>query len=294
MTGSIGVVTINLPRLGFISKNKEEFKENLKALMELAKNSLEIKRKMLEKLMEQNLYPVSKIYLEPIYERYKKYWSNHFSTIGIIGMNEASLNLLNKAISTPEGHDFAKEILVFMRETMKDFQEETGNLYNLEATPAEGTSFRLAQIDKAKYPIIITQGNGVPFYTNSTHLPVNHTNDIFEALKLQDDLQTQYTGGTVLHGFLGEALETPDACKRLVQKITNNFKLPYFTLSPTFTICCNHGYIAGKHETCPYDKENNCETEVFSRVVGFYRPVRQWNKGKQAEFSIRETYSINV
>lgn len=294
MTGSIGVVTINLPRLGFISKNKEEFKENLKTLMELAKNSLEIKRKMLEKLMEQNLYPVSKIYLEPIYERYKKYWSNHFSTIGIIGMNEASLNLLNKAISTTEGHDFAKEILVFMRETMKDFQEETGNLYNLEATPAEGTSFRLAQIDKAKYPIIITQGNGVPFYTNSTHLPVNHTNDIFEALKLQDDLQTQYTGGTVLHGFLGEALETPDACKRLVQKITNNFKLPYFTLSPTFTICCNHGYIAGKHETCPYDKENNCETEVFSRVVGFYRPVRQWNKGKQAEFSIRETYSINV
>jgi ribonucleoside-triphosphate reductase (formate) len=293
MTGSIGVVTVNLARIGYTSENKEEFKEKLRDLMDMARNSLEIKRKVLEKLMDQNLYPVSKIYLESIKERFNKYWSNHFSTIGLLGMNEACLNLFNEDITSVKGQEFSKEILSFMRGVISNYQEETGNLYNLEATPAEGTSYRLAQLDKKKFGKIITQGNGIPFYTNSTHLPVNYTSDIFEALKLQDGLQTLYTGGTVLHGFLGESLDTPESCKNLVNKITSNFKLPYFTISPTFTICCNHGYIPGRHEECPYKKEG-CETEIFSRVVGFYRPVKQWNKGKQEEFKIRETYSINV
>lgn len=290
MTGSIGVVTINMPRIGYQCNDEKEFKEKLFELMDMARNSLEIKRKVLDKLMDHNLYPVSKIYLEPIYERHGSYWANHFSTIGLLGMNEACLNLFGESITTPKGHAFAKEILKLMRERIMGYQVETKHLYNLEATPAEGTSYRLAQLDKKKYPEIRTQGGDVPFYTNSTHLPVDFTSDIFEALKLQDDLQTQYTGGTVLHGFIGEALDSSESCKNLVKKITSNFHLPYFTISPTFTVCSNHGYINGRHDECPNDN-GSCDTEVFSRVVGFYRPVRQWNKGKRAEFDIRETYN---
>jgi ribonucleoside-triphosphate reductase (formate) len=292
MTGSIGVVTINLPRLGYLATTEEDFKEKLLHLMELAKQSLEIKREILEKLMHQNLYPVSKIYLDSIYEHYGTYWANHFSTIGLIGMNEACLNLFGETIATEKGQRFAKDILVFMRDHIKDYQVQTGHLYNLEATPAEGTSYRLAQMDKKAYPEIITQGKDVPFYTNSTHLPVNFTSDIFEALKLQDDLQTQYTGGTVLHGFIGETIDSSESCKNLVRKISNGFKLPYFTLSPTFTVCNKHGYFGGRQDVCPKN-DGTCETEVFSRVVGFYRPVRQWNKGKQAEFEIRSTYKMS-
>lgn len=292
MTGSIGVVTINLPRIGFLAENEQEFKNKLLEIMELAKQSLEIKREMLEKLMDQNLYPVSKIYLESVKEHYKKYWANHFSTIGLVGMNEACLNLFGETIASPNGQKFAKEILGFMRDHIRDYQIKTGNLYNLEATPAEGTSYRLAQLDKKMYPEILSQGKDVPFYTNSTHLPVNFTTDIFEALKLQDDLQTQYTGGTVLHGFIGETIDSSESCKNLVKKISNGFKLPYFTLSPTFTICSQHGYLGGRHDVCPQNN-GKCETEVFSRVVGFYRPVRQWNKGKQAEFEIRSTYKMS-
>jgi ribonucleoside-triphosphate reductase len=292
MTGSIGVVTINLPRLGYLSSDEGDFKERLIRLMDMAKDSLETKREILDKLMEQNLYPVSKIYLDSIHQKNKSYWSNHFSTIGLVGMNEACLNLLGQPISTEAGHIFAKDILILMREHIKQYQVETGHLYNLEATPAEGTSYRLAQIDKKKYPDIITQGKAVPFYTNSTHLPVNHTSDIFEALRQQDDLQTQYTGGTVLHGFIGEAIDSSESCKGLIKKIATNFHLPYFTISPTFSICCNHGYFGGRHDKCPQDN-GNCVTEVFSRVVGFYRPVKQWNKGKQEEFERRETYKMS-
>ncbi|MEI6092251.1 MAG: ribonucleoside triphosphate reductase [bacterium] len=292
MTGSIGVVTINLPRIGFLSNNEQEFKDKLLETMELAKQSLEIKREILEKLMNQNLYPVSKIYLESVKEHYDKYWANHFSTIGLVGMNEACLNLFGETIATQNGQRFAKEILTFMRDHIRDYQIKTGHLYNLEATPAEGTSYRLAQLDKKMYPTIVSQGKDVPFYTNSTHLPVNFTTDIFEALKLQDELQTQYTGGTVLHGFIGETIDSSESCKNLVRKISNGFKLPYFTLSPTFSICNQHGYLGGRHDVCPKNS-GTCETEVFSRVVGFYRPVRQWNKGKQAEFEIRSTYKMS-
>lgn len=292
MTGSIGVVTINMPRLGYLSADEKEFKERLVDLMDKAKDSLEIKRKVLDKLMDHNLYPVSKIYLEPIFQHHGSYWANHFSTIGLVGMNEACLNLFGEAITTERGHRFSKEILTLMREKMREYQIETKHLYNLEATPAEGTSYRLAQLDKKKFPEIRTQGKDIPFYTNSTHLPVDFTSDIFEALKQQDDLQTQYTGGTVLHGFIGEAMDSSESCKNLVKKITSNFHLPYFTVSPTFTVCSNHGYISGRHDKCPKDN-GTCETEVFSRVVGFYRPVRQWNKGKQAEFEIRETYKMS-
>lgn len=292
MTGSIGVVTINLPRLGYLSSNEGDFKERLIRLMDMAKDSLEIKRGILDRLMDQNLYPVSKIYLESIRERNTSYWANHFSTIGLVGMNEACLNLFGEPISTERGHKFAKEVLILMRNHIAQYQVETGHLYNLEATPAEGTSFRLAQIDKKKYPDIISQGKAVPFYTNSTHLPVNHTSDIFEALKLQDDLQTQYTGGTVLHGFIGEKIDSSESCKNLVRKIASNFHLPYFTISPTFTVCSNHGYMGGRFDICPNDS-GTCQTEVFSRVVGFYRPVRQWNKGKQEEFDRRETYRMS-
>jgi ribonucleoside-triphosphate reductase len=292
MTGSVGVVTINLPRIAYLAKNEEEFKERLVFLMDLAKESLEIKREILEKLMDQNLYPVSKIYLESIKDHYGNYWSNHFSTIGLVGMNEACLNLFNEKITTKKGHDFAKDVLIFMREHIRKYQEETGHMFNLEATPAEGTSYRLAQIDKNQYPDIISQGRDVPFYTNSTHLPVDYTNDIFEALTLQDDLQSQYTGGTVFHGFVGEKIDSSDSCKNLIKKISSNFHLPYFTLSPTFTICNKHGYFAGRHDKCP-NSDGECETEVFSRVVGFYRPVRQWNKGKQEEFDMRSTYSLS-
>ncbi len=293
LTGSIGVVTLDLPRLGYLSKDEDEFFERLEALMEIAKDSLEIKRKVLEQFTERGLYPYSKRYLRGVKETFGKYWKNHFSTIGILGMNEAIQNLFGYSIATREGLEFAVKTLNFMRERLSDFQEETGNIYNLEATPAEGASYRLARIDKRKYPDIIVANEkhlakgAEPFYTNSTQLPVDHEADLFEALEHQDKLQTLYTGGTVFHIYLGERLHSWRAAAELVRKVAWNFRLPYFTLTPTFSICPTHGYISGEHRKCPRCGAN---CEVYSRVVGYLRPVDQWNDGKQAEFTIRKTF----
>ncbi len=298
LTGSIGVVTINLPRLGYLAKNKKDFFKRLEGLMNLAKESLETKRKLIENLTEKGLYPYTKFYLDSIKLRRDYYWGNHFSTIGLVGMNEALLNLIGENITTRAGQRLAKEILEQMREKIVDYQKETGNLYNLEATPAEGTSYRLARIDKEKYPKIVfandemvKEKDAEPYYTNSSQLPVNHTEDIFEALELQDELQTKYTGGTVLHGFLGERIMDVETTKKLVKKIAEDYALPYFTLTPTFSICPVHGYIAGEHYTCPKCVIEQ-KTEVYSRVVGYIRPVEQWNKGKQAEFSQRKEFVL--
>jgi len=252
LTGSIGVVTINLPRIGYLSKTKKDFFDNLARIMDLAKDSLEIKRKALENFMEKGLYPYSKNYLSGIKKMRGNYWGNHFSTIGILGMNEALLNFLEENVGSPQGRKFALEVLDFMREKLIKYQEETGNLYNLEATPAEGASYRLALKDKEKYPEIITAGSKeVPFYTNSAQLPVNYTDDIFEALKLQDEIQCKYTGGTVQHIFLGERISDVEMAKSLVKKVFENFKLPYISLTPTFSICPTHGYLSGEHFLCP-------------------------------------------
>ncbi|HDI06676.1 MAG TPA: ribonucleoside triphosphate reductase, partial [Candidatus Aenigmarchaeota archaeon] len=302
LTGSIGVVTINMPRLGFLSKTKEEFFEKLEKIMLLAKNSLEIKRKTLENLTEKGLYPYSKFYLRDIKKRFNQYWKNHFSTIGLIGMNECCLNFLGCTIGDKEGLKFAEEVLDFMRNKLVEFQEKTGNNYNLEATPAEGTSYRLARIDKKKFPEIIVANNeevkkgAKPYYTNSTQLPVNFTDDIFEALKLQDGLQTKYTGGTTMHIFLGEKKPSVEAIKTLVKKICENFSLPYFTITPTFSICPVHGYIFGEHNYCPKCETNKKKTkcEVYSRIVGYLRPVDQWNEGKQEEFKQRKTFDKSL
>ena len=298
LTGSIGVVTINMPRLGFVSKNKTDFLKRLDALMDLAKESLETKRKIVESLTDKGLYPYTKFYLDAIKMRRGEYWANHFSTIGLVGMNEALVNLIGKDITTKVGQKLAEEILSHMRERMVKYQEETGNLYNLEATPAEGTAYRLARMDKQKYPQMIfansravKEDGAEPYYTNSSQLPVSFTNDIFEALDLQDKLQTKYTGGTVLHGFLGERLWDIEATKKLVRKIAEKYSLPYFTLTPTFSICPVHGYISGEHHTCPKCVVEQ-KTEVYSRVVGYIRPVDQWNKGKRTEFSDRTTFVV--
>jgi len=289
-TGSIGVVTINLPRIGYLSKTKKEFFERLSHLMELAKESLKIKRKALDSFMEKGLYPYSKFYLQEMKKMRNTYFGNHFSTIGIIGMNEALLNFLDEDITTPKGTKFALEIMDFMRDTMVKFQEETGDLFNLEASPSEGTSYRQAKIDKEKYPEIITAGTKeAPYYTNSTQLPVGFTDDVFEALKLQDELQTKYTGGTVFHSFLGEKISDPNMAKQLVKKICENYSLPYITLTPTFSICPIHGYISGEHFECPQCTiKQPCE--VYSRVVGYIRPVQQWHKGKQEEYKERKEF----
>ncbi len=293
MTGSVGVVTINLPRLALKSKNEKEFFKGLAELMDMAKDSLETKRKVLERLTDANLYPYTKFYLRNIKQRFNQYWKNHFSTIGLIGTNEAALNLLGVDIGTEKGKAFAEKTLDFMRDRLVEYQKETGNNYNLEATPAEGTTYRLAQLDKASFPDRAHFANGLgaevkhPFYTNSSHLPVNYTDDLFELMDLQDNLQTKYTGGTVIHFFLGERMDDPQTLKKLVKTICKNYKLPYFTFSPSFSICKNHGYLVGEHPTCPNCNET---TEVYSRVVGFLRPVSQWNKGKQAEFDMREHY----
>ncbi|MDO8529181.1 MAG: anaerobic ribonucleoside-triphosphate reductase, partial [bacterium] len=270
----------------------------LDTLMDLAKESLETKRKVIETLTEKGLYPYSKFYLDSIKMRRGQYWANHFNTIGLVGMNEALLNLNGKDITTKEGHKLAEEMLVHMRDKMVKYQEETGNMYNLEATPAEGTSYRLARKDRRKYPDIIFANDKVvknkkaePYYTNSSQLPVYFTEDIFEALDLQDDLQTKYTGGTVLHGFLGERLWDIEATKNLVRKIAENYSLPYFTLTPTFSICPVHGYLEGEHEFCPKCVVKQ-KTEIYSRVVGYIRPVEQWNRGKQAEFADRREFKI--
>ncbi len=295
LTGSIGVVTINMPRIGYLSKNEDEFFQRLERLMELAKESLEIKRKVLENLTERGLYPYSKFYLRTIKQAFGEYWKNHFSTIGLIGMNEACLNLLGENIASKRGLEFTKKVMDFMRSKLQEFQDETGNIYNLEATPAEGTSYRLAKMDKERYPDIIVANedeyrNGAePFYTNSTQLPVNYTSDVFEALDLQDELQSKYTGGTVLHIFAGERVNNSESIKMLVKRICEKYHLPYFTFTPTFSICPTHGYIAGEHFTCP---KCGAKTEVYSRVVGYLRPVSQWNKGKSEEFKLRRTFKI--
>ena len=293
LTGSIGVVTVNLPRIGYTSKNEKDFFRKLDRQMDIARESLEIKRKIIEKLAMANLYPYTAFYLRKIYEAHGEYWKNHFSTIGLLGMNEAISNFLNTDIGTEKGRKFAEKVLVHMRTKLVDYQKETGNLYNLEATPAEGTGYRLALKDKDLYPDIKVanqievEKGAEPFYTNSSQLPVNYTDDIFQALSIQDGLQTKYTGGTVLHLFLGEKIEDSSTVPELVRKICENFKLPYFTLTPTFSVCASHGYLSGEHVSCP--KCSN-ECEVYSRVVGYLRPVQSWNNGKQAEWEVRKTF----
>ncbi len=289
-TGSIGVVTINMPRLGYLAKDEADFMERLDGLMAIARNSLEIKRKVLEQFTEQNLYPYTRFYLRNVYERYNKYWSNHFSTIGLVGLNEACVNLFGQDIGTDAGRAFALRVMDFMRDRLQEYQLQTGNLYNLEATPAEGTTYRLARLDKKLYPEIITAGDGgEPFYSNSTQLPVNYSDDILHVLELQDEIQTKYTGGTVVHTFVGEAVSDPQAVKAFVRMVCNNYRLPYFTLTPTFSICEKHGYLNGEVYLCPHCGKN---TEVYSRVVGYIRPIQQWNEGKQHEFSRRKTYRV--
>jgi ribonucleoside-triphosphate reductase len=294
LTGSIGVVTINLPRLGYLAQGEGDFFERLGNLMALAKDSLIIKRKTLESLTERGLYPYSHFYLEAVKASNGGYWRNHFSTIGLIGMNEALLNLFGTSIAEPEGQAFALRTLDFMRDRLSTFQEETGEIFNLEATPAEGASYRLAKKDVERYPDLRVwnlerYGGKTPYYTNSTHLPVGHTEDLFSALRMQDPLQARYTGGTVFHAFLGEREPNPEAAKRLVRKIAENFRLPYYTLTPTFSVCPSHGYVAGEEKTCP---TCGSPAEVYSRIVGYLRPVEQWNDGKKAEFADRRLYHL--
>ncbi len=300
LTGSVGVVTINLPRIAYLAKSSNNgeaaFFQMLCRNMEIARESLEIKREVIEEYTDKNLYPYTKFYLRDIKARYGVYWKNHFSTIGLVGMNEACENLLGKGIATEEGKTFALKVMDYMRNMISNFQKETGHNYNLEATPAEGTSYRLARLDKQKFDAIKCANekeyrNGAkPFYTNSTQLPVNYTDDIFELLDNQDELQTKYTGGTVVHIFAGERVYDTNVVKNLVKKVCENYKLPYFTFSPTFSICPTHGYVAGEHFTCP-DCGESCE--VFSRVVGYISPVNQWNEGKTEEFKLRKTFDVN-
>ncbi len=292
LTGSIGVVTINMPRLGFLSKNEAGFMERLEKLMDMARESLEIKRKVLERFTENDLYPYTKFYLREVKKRFNEYWKNHFSTIGLIGVNEACLNLFGENIATEGSRNFTLRVLNFMRDKLVAFQKETGNNYNLEATPAEGASFRLASADRKKYPEIIcgnTESEGEPFYTNSTQLPVNFTDDVFEAFDLQDEIQTRYTGGTTIHIFAGERIEDSGAVKRLVRRLCERYRAPYFTFTPTFSVCPVHGYLPGEQGVCP---KCGKPCEVYSRVVGYLRPVKQWNKGKREEFKVRKTFKI--
>ena len=282
-TGSVGVCTINMPRLGYLSKDERDFFERLERVMKLARDSLEIKRKRVAQNMERGFLPFSKRYLGTL--------KFHFSTIGLVGMHEACLNFLGDGIQTKSGKEFAIRVLKFMRKRLVEFQNETGNIYNLEATPAEGTSHRLARLDKKRYPKLIASGKRVPYYTNSTQLPVGYTNNLVHALRHQDDLQVLYNGGTVFHAFLGEAVSSPEGCGLLVRKITKNFRLPYFTITPTFSICMDHGYLRGEHPKCP-----SCgkPAEVYSRIVGYYRPVQNWHVGKLEEFRDRLEYDERV
>ena len=283
-TGSVGVVTINMPRIAYLSKTEDEFYQRLDRMMDIAARSLKTKRTVITKLLDAGLYPYTKYYLGT--------FENHFSTIGLVGMNEACLNArwLHKDLTDPEAQEFTKAVLNHMRERLSDYQEKYGDLYNLEAPPAESTSYRLAKHDRNRYPEIITANmNGTPYYTNSSHLPVGYTEDIFSALDIQDDLQTLYTSGTVFHAFLGEKLPDWRAAADLVRKIAENYKLPYYTMSPTYSVCHDHGYITGEHFTCP---KCGKDTEVWSRITGYYRPVQNWNDGKVQEFKDRKEYNI--
>ena len=285
-TGSVGVVTVNIPRIAYLASDEADFYRRLDHIMDIAARSLKIKREVITKLMDAGLYPYTKRYLGT--------FNNHFSTIGLVGMNEAGLNAkwIGKDMTSPETQQFSKEVLDHMRERLSDYQEQYGDLYNLEATPAESTSYRLAKHDKKRFPDIVTaHEGGTPYYTNSSHLPVGFTDDIFSALDIQDDLQTRYTSGTVFHAFLGEKLPSWESAANLVRKIAENYKLPYYTLSPTYSVCKNHGYIAGEKKECPV-----CggKTEVYSRITGYYRPVQNWNDGKTQEYKDRVTYNIDT
>ena len=282
-TGSIGVVTLNLGRIGYLSKTKEEYYSRLEHFMRVAKDSLVTKRRIVTKLIDDGLFPYTRRYLQHL--------NNHFSTIGIIGMNESCLNFLGKDILAPESLEFTKEVLVFMREKMKDFQEETGDLFNLEATPGESTSYRLAKTDREAFgEDIILSGETNPYYTNSTQLPVSFTDDIFTALDIQEGIQTLYTGGTVFHGFIGEKIDSTEVCKNLVKKIAYNYKVPYFTITPTFSVCWDHGYLNGEHFNCP---ECGRDSEVYTRIVGYYRSVTNWNLGKKSEYKERKEFDVH-
>ncbi len=292
LTGSIGVVTLNMAAVGYRAGTEDDFLDQVERLMEIARTSLESKRKVLEQFAEQGLYPYTKFYLRNVKRRFDRYWSNHFSTIGLIGMNEGCLNFLGKDLSDPEAVEFTQKVLDFIRDRLVVFQEETGNLYNLEATPGEGTAYRLARIDQKRFSAIRVgnmEATGTPFYTNSTQLPVNFSDDIIQVLELQEPLQSRYTGGTVLHVFLGEAAPDPESVRNFVKMVCHNYSLPYFTITPSFSICPQHGYLSGEKEICPDCGQN---TEVYSRVVGYLRPVNQWNDGKRAEFTIRKRFRV--
>jgi ribonucleoside-triphosphate reductase len=296
LTGSIGVVTLNLPRIGYLSDGEADFFARLTRQVRLAAESLIIKRKVLEQFTDKNLYPYSKFYLREIKNASGIYWKNHFSTIGIIGMNEACLNFLGRDITTAEGQRFALRVMDFLREAIAGLQQDGGTLFNLEATPGEGTSYRLAMLDKKRFPDIVAanesdvrQQGAAPYYTNSSQLPVGFTDDLFQALSLQDELQCKYTGGTVMHIFLGEQVKDTAVIRNLVRKIAAHHRLPYFTLTPTFSICPSHGYLEGEQPRCSRCSES---TEVYSRVVGYLRPVKQWNSGKQAEFGDRKNIRV--
>ncbi len=312
LTGSIGVVTINIPRLAYTSRNKNDLFDNLSSVMEMAKTSLEIKRKIIEAFTEKGLYPYSAYYLSKVKNNFKTYWGNHFSTIGLVGLNEACLNFLGKPISHPESKEWSQEVISFMLDKIRTFQEETDNLYNLEATPAEGASYSLAKKDKTYYEGIVTSGDDTtPYYTNSVHLPVDEEHDIYEVMEHQNDLQTMFTGGTVVHLFLGESIYDWKMARDLVRKIVSNYSLPYFTLTPTFSVCPVHGYLNGMQSVCPKEhseeelkiygrkieeesEELFIRPEIYSRIVGYFRPVENWNKGKKQEFKQRKTLKVKV
>lgn len=291
LTGSIGVVTLNLPRLAYLSSDEKEFFSRLEVLADLAFQSLELKRKVVERETERGMYPFSARWLAAIKEREGSFWANHFSTIGLVGMEEACLNLFgtNGSLTTETGQRFALAVLTRLRGLIASYQKESGNLYNLEATPAEGTSYRLAQMDKEQFPDIITAGSDIPYYTNSSQLPVGYTDDLFETLDLQDELQCQYTGGTVLHLYLGERIESIEVAKKLLKTVFANYKLPYVSLTPTFSTCEDHGYLVGEQAVCPVCGK---ETEVWTRVVGYLRPVRDFHKGKKEEYRQRKLYRV--
>ncbi|MBO5273786.1 MAG: ribonucleoside triphosphate reductase, partial [Clostridia bacterium] len=284
-TGSIGVVTINMPHIAYLAEDEADFYKRLDHMMDISARSLKVKRTVITRLLDEGLYPYTKRYLGS--------FENHFSTIGLVGMNEACLNAnwLKKDLTTKEAQEFTKQVLQHMLDRLPDYQEQYGDLYNLEATPAESTSYRLAKHDKKHYPDIVcaSEASGVPYYTNSSHLPVGYTDDIFEALDVQDELQTLYTSGTVFHAFLGEKLPDWQAAASLIRKIAENYKLPYYTLSPTYSVCSEHGYIAGEVYKCPHCGR---KTEVYSRITGYYRPVQAWNDGKSQEFKERKLYDI--